>query len=553
MYRLKVVELLFFLLCFTVKGQEENSHKELPYENDSIENMIQFGKDHIASNWVIATESLLQAEKIATKNKNFEKLIEIYDLLTLIHFYETLNYGDGLSYTLKGLDVATQQSDTLKMIRFNRRAGIFHSLSELYPKAKDYFLLAQDLNHHYGNLNEAYLLKMGLLSVYWDSKEYDDSQYIEKLIDMNSSMIENKRSQSVNSEIDYNYYLDINYSNMIIAYLRLGDYTKCKEYIDKILDRVLSNKSSKEYKVRALSVLSVLHSKQEKWGQSVYYADSILAYAKMTKRESLLKDEFYYSYSKSLSNLGENNKAIEVLKERTEYLSSTIVNTRKNRLINSEVIEKIKNNNNTLKLQRNEALYISKKNRKKSLIFLVLFIITLLVVFIFRFKLQKNKLAKELLEIKHEQSKIILDKKNREITSKLLQILDTGKMLKVFADEIKLVQDTFSVNNQIKKSLDDIRKRIIFSTKRNVWKEFEIIFEEVHPSFYEKLYKVHPDLSRSESILCAYLKLNLESKKIAAITGNSVGSVEVSRARLRKKLRISNKSNINLYNYIQNI
>ena len=44
--------------------------------------------------------------------------------------------------------------------------------------------------------------------------------------------------------------------------------------------------------------------------------------------------------------------------------------------------------------------------------------------------------------------------------------------------------------------------------------------------------------------LCAYLRLNLNSKEIAPLMGISVRSVEVSRYRLRRKLGLDSEENL---------
>jgi len=58
----------------------------------------------------------------------------------------------------------------------------------------------------------------------------------------------------------------------------------------------------------------------------------------------------------------------------------------------------------------------------------------------------------------------------------------------------------------------------------------------VHNNFMKKLREKHPDLSNSERLMCAYLKMNLSTKEIAPLLNISVRGVETTRYRLRKKL-----------------
>ncbi len=54
----------------------------------------------------------------------------------------------------------------------------------------------------------------------------------------------------------------------------------------------------------------------------------------------------------------------------------------------------------------------------------------------------------------------------------------------------------------------------------------------------------YPSLSAHELKLCAYLRMNLSSKEIAQLENISVRGVEISRYRLRKKLKISTETNL---------
>ncbi|MCD4747537.1 MAG: hypothetical protein K8R58_14675, partial [Bacteroidales bacterium] len=61
-----------------------------------------------------------------------------------------------------------------------------------------------------------------------------------------------------------------------------------------------------------------------------------------------------------------------------------------------------------------------------------------------------------------------------------------------------------------------------------------------------------PDLTANEKKLCAFLRLNMTTKDISAITHQTSNSIEVARTRLRKKLNLSNKD-INLVTFISQI
>ena len=76
------------------------------------------------------------------------------------------------------------------------------------------------------------------------------------------------------------------------------------------------------------------------------------------------------------------------------------------------------------------------------------------------------------------------------------------------------------------------------------WKDFEAQFAEVYPGYFQLLLKEIPDLTSIDLKLCAYLKMNMNTKEIAQMTGLSVRAIENRRYRLRKKINISNQTSL---------
>lgn len=68
------------------------------------------------------------------------------------------------------------------------------------------------------------------------------------------------------------------------------------------------------------------------------------------------------------------------------------------------------------------------------------------------------------------------------------------------------------------------------------WEEFKTKFKEISPLFFEKLMKVHPNLSKSELRLLTLLKIGYTQKQIANILSIEPNSVKKSKHRTRQKL-----------------
>ena len=85
-----------------------------------------------------------------------------------------------------------------------------------------------------------------------------------------------------------------------------------------------------------------------------------------------------------------------------------------------------------------------------------------------------------------------------------------------------------------------------------IWEEFEVRFAKTHGDFYDRLVKSFPDITLNERRLCAFLKLDMTTKEISTITGQSVRAVEIARTRLRKKLNL-NQSDTSLFEFLSSI
>ncbi|MEP4533416.1 MAG: 7TM diverse intracellular signaling domain-containing protein [Cyclobacteriaceae bacterium] len=84
------------------------------------------------------------------------------------------------------------------------------------------------------------------------------------------------------------------------------------------------------------------------------------------------------------------------------------------------------------------------------------------------------------------------------------------------------------------------------------WVRFKEHFEKVHTGFFSVLQQDFPALTNNEHRLCAYLRMNMSTKEIAALQGVSTTAIEQARRRMRKKIGISN-TETNLHTFLQNL
>jgi DNA-binding CsgD family transcriptional regulator len=150
----------------------------------------------------------------------------------------------------------------------------------------------------------------------------------------------------------------------------------------------------------------------------------------------------------------------------------------------------------------------------------------------------------QIIRIRNEQLQADLDSKSRELTNSAMNIVYKNELMQRISEEIHQLRDDSG-----KKLSDDRLKRIQKvidegMTNERDWNLFENSFNETHESFFKKLKHDHPDLVPNDLKLCAYLRMNMNSKEIASLLNITVRGVEIRRYRLRKKLAIPHDKNL---------
>jgi len=138
--------------------------------------------------------------------------------------------------------------------------------------------------------------------------------------------------------------------------------------------------------------------------------------------------------------------------------------------------------------------------------------------------------------------KAILENKERELASNALRLIHYSELNDKLIENLKKIIDfTNEKGNELIRS---VISQVNLNTGTNVWQEFETRFENVYESFYQTLNNQFPDLTSKERKLCAFLRMNLSTKDIAALTFQDPKSVDMARYRLRKKLNLNTEENL---------
>ncbi len=181
------------------------------------------------------------------------------------------------------------------------------------------------------------------------------------------------------------------------------------------------------------------------------------------------------------------------------------------------------------------------KHEKNQLYYILALVLTLGIIMylIFRNRHRKSKLLASELELSNERIKAELEKKSANLSNNILRIASMNSFMVEIQKELEKNKGELS-EGQLNK-VNRLIRRIKTRSDDNIWSEFEIRFEQAHKGFYKQLIQDFPALTPNERRLCAFLKLNMTSKEISRITGQTPHSINVARGRLRKKLDIVNE------------
>lgn len=169
-------------------------------------------------------------------------------------------------------------------------------------------------------------------------------------------------------------------------------------------------------------------------------------------------------------------------------------------------------------------------------------LVSLLSIVTLLFFLQRSKTKRSELEQAHLQlEKINLKNdlviKDKELATNIMYLINKNELINHLSEKLLEIKNEASTQTQtaIQKVVFDLQANL----QPELWQEFEFRFQQVHDRFYKALNERFPDLSPAERRLCAFLKLNMTTKEISAITHQNAKSIDVARTRLRKKLNLT--------------
>ncbi len=291
-----------------------------------------------------------------------------------------------------------------------------------------------------------------------------------------------------------------------ILYYKKKAFNKANSFFNK----ALSVKNPETKYAYAIHMPNLLYAKHQFFEYPSPNTDSSLFYLKKyTSLSNELKE-------KQKINEVANDIAIRDLKKNIEI---------KNMLIKEQKLLK-----NTKFLNR-VILFLSIS---------MLFVLLLFMLVLYK-KQKLKKINKEIqfknkIELKNkEQVVLVMEKQNKTKALNNLQ-MEIDYLLKAVKEGKVLKDDIINF-------LTKLVKKISVDNEKD-WEEFKLFYENINQDFFKLLKNKYPKLSEKDLKLCAYIKMQIDTKQIAKMLNILPSSVKQQRNRLRKKMNIPSNSNI---------
>lgn len=471
----------------------------------------------------------------------------------------------GLSQSIDHLNQALLYYEEAGLTREKARADILiarvYSRSENYRQSLKHLLSA--LKAHTNSDDQSGLAEVfGELGHLFEKTEKYDSalQYQSRALDLYDQLRDTAGLASI-------------HDNIGSVHEDLGAYEKALHHFQQAL-RLNTNLSNRSAATVNLNNIGDIYRKTGQLAAAENYSLKALESAKATQQD--------YQVKSACRDLSKVFMELEDFQQAYHYLEKSYELT--DDIFSDQIAEELARSQSLYELQqKQQRITLLEREREANLLITYLSVGAILSFlffggFIFYQQKSKNRKEKNLLEaqallarkelentqlneqklkaelenklLREEQLKNELDLKSQSLTNSALHMIQKNEFLSELRSKLKDLKKAQGESSQKK------IKRLIKSIDLNFnmdddWQEFESIFQEVHNDFFRKLNEMYPDLSASEVRLCAMIRLNLQSKDMAAIMGISQDSLRIARYRLRKRLGLERGAN--LYNFIINI
>jgi tetratricopeptide (TPR) repeat protein len=425
-----------------------------------------------------------QIKTLADLSGNQEFLIDYYNQLGVTYYYEQLDMPKSFEYFKKALELSKKLNIEKNISRTLSNYGLAYLEKENYETALTYFrqAIASYKKEYNKEGTMEFYSNMGVAFIY--AEKHDSATYY-----LDKSLLLAKETPGLDDDAERLMYLGV-------FNQEIGKNDKALSYL---LDafKLINDLSSFRSKILVCEGLADAYAGTGQYKEAHDFRNKEKLYRDSLRIISLEESSLSYKYKSELDDLKNRNRIqqIEKDKESERFQFWVVIGILAIILLTGFVIFLV---------------FRHRSNQKR------LFLLNE------KEKLEKNQVTLE------------LEANEREVAAKSMFLLEKDNLINNISDKLratlpKLEGESYTVVNGLISELH-------FSINNKRWDEFELRFNKVHPKFIHNLEKKHPKLSNNERKLCSFLMMNMSSKDISSITGQTVHSINIARSRLRNKL-----------------
>ncbi len=458
-------------------------------------------------------------------------VLSLYQLA--LSYYYLGNYEPAQTFLFEAQAHPYLKEDPALNIKNIHLLGEVNRAAGIYSIAKSYFhqALGLALQHHHRERQTAALNRLGYTS-YQLSQPDSAVYYLEQSL---------KLAREINNQD----WIATNYNDLGEVYSDEKNYARAKALYTEALEIV----KDPDQRINAYNNLAAVHRSEKNYEQAIFHVNQALVLARQT---NILSHQL-----RALEVLADIYKDKGELATSAEYYKQYLETYRafqkKNRIGKMNQLE-INFRNRQKQLELETLKLEAKKEKLQSQVYyaiaLLTFFLVVIAVFIYS-AFQKTKAQRALAAKANAEALAEVESAQRQLAE---QELDHQKR-ELMAQSVQLIRHTDKID-QIREQVNSLTEPTLVNLKRTLkgyghqekdWAHFDQSFTKLHPHFIASLLQLNPSLTQKEKRLATLVKTGMSSQEIAALLGISRTSVNQSKYRLKKKLKLEQEQSLEVF------
>ncbi len=507
---------------------------------------------------IFALHSLATIER---EKGNFDKAIETISDILAMYTEDNREKSDLGDFDLRGSEYEVLGGIYLE--KGNNRLALENTLTALRlfeekgdeVRQGDALKQLADIEYQLGNHEQSLAYAERAIAIYRKNDDKIYASYANNSAGLaaerlnRQTLAEQHFKESIELALEMNVQTMIAQSSNDLARLQYlqGNFQDARALLNESL-QISQKEDIKLNLTDALHGMANLELLENNYAMALQNINKVISISKEINALPALRDALK-TRSEIRNKMNQNSLALKDLQEY-QVLNDSIYDLKKNRQIEElKTIYETEKKEAAIALQKEEINSLNEKARADKLqkglyaggmaSALALFGLS---VFGYRQRIKRNRIERDKKEEMYKQE---IAHKKKELASQTLHLVQKNTFIQELMDNLE------SIRNSPEKFKMEFRRMVMLLKKENAsdkdWEIFKTYFAEVHNDFDQKLKTIYANISEKEIRLAAFLRMNLTTKEIAATLNVLPDSILKSKYRLKKKLGLTKKEDLNSF------